>query len=58
MPFSWILRHVALVKTDLSEERISSIIRVKGINELGTTLAATSNQRTLRRNTMIADSPR
>jgi hypothetical protein len=39
------LRHVALVRTDVSEERSSSIIRVKRISELGTTLAVTSNRR-------------
>jgi hypothetical protein len=29
--------------TDISEERIASIIRVKRISELGTALAVTSN---------------
>jgi hypothetical protein len=33
------LRRVALVKTDDSEERIASIIRVTGIGGLGITLA-------------------
>jgi hypothetical protein len=42
------LRRVALVRTDVSEECIASIIRVPGISELGTTLAVTSNRRTLR----------
>jgi hypothetical protein len=37
-----ILRHVALVRTDVSEE----LIRVTKIGELGTTLAVTSNRRT------------
>jgi hypothetical protein len=46
------LRRVALVRTDVSEELSASIIRVARIGELGTTLAATSNRRTLRRNTM------
>jgi demethoxyubiquinone hydroxylase (CLK1/Coq7/Cat5 family) len=45
------LRRVALVKTDVSEEHIASIIRVTRIGELGTTLVVTSNRRTLRRNT-------
>jgi hypothetical protein len=36
------LRRVALVRTDVSEERKASIIRVKRIGELGTTLAVTS----------------
>jgi hypothetical protein len=40
------LRCVALVRTDISEERIASIIRVR-IGELGTMLAVTSNRRTL-----------
>jgi hypothetical protein len=38
-------------KTDVSEERRPSIIKVTRIGELGTTLAVTSNRRTLRRNT-------
>jgi hypothetical protein len=45
------LRHVALVRTDVSEELSVSFIRVTRIGELGTTLAVTSNRRTLRRNT-------
>jgi hypothetical protein len=36
-------RLVARVRTDISEERIVSIIRVKRFGELGTTLAVTSN---------------
>jgi protein subunit release factor B len=43
-----ILRRVALVRTDVSEERSASFIRVTRIGELGTTLAVTSNRRTLR----------
>jgi hypothetical protein len=38
---------VALVRTDVSEERIVFIIRVTTICELGTTLAVTSNRITL-----------
>jgi hypothetical protein len=45
------LHRVALVRTDISEEPSASFIRVTRIGELGTTLAATSNRRTLRRNT-------
>jgi hypothetical protein len=41
MPSSGMLRHVAVVRTDVSEELISSIIRVTRIGELGTTLAIT-----------------
>jgi hypothetical protein len=44
------LRRVALVRTDVSEKLSASFIRVTRIGELGTTLAATSNRRTLRRN--------
>jgi hypothetical protein len=43
MPSSGMLRRVALVRTDVSEESISSIIRVKRIGELGTTLAVTAS---------------
>jgi hypothetical protein len=49
------LRRVALVWTDISSERIASIIRVTRIDELGTTLAVTSNRLTLPRN---SESPR
>jgi hypothetical protein len=45
------LRHVALGRTDVSEKRSASIIKVTRIVELETTLAVTSNRRTLRRNT-------
>jgi hypothetical protein len=44
---SRVLRRVALVRTDVSAERIASIIRATRIGELGTTLAVTSNRRTL-----------
>jgi hypothetical protein len=43
-------RRVALVRTDVSEERIASIIGVERIGELGTTLAVTSNWSTLQIN--------
>jgi hypothetical protein len=39
------LRRVALVITDVSEELSASFIRVTTIGELGTTLAVTSNRR-------------
>jgi hypothetical protein len=51
MASSGMLRYVALVRTDVSEELIASFIRVTRIGELETTLAVTSNQHTLRRNT-------
>jgi hypothetical protein len=47
MTSSRMLRRVALVRTDVSDEISASIIRVTRIGELGTTLAATSNRRTL-----------
>jgi hypothetical protein len=43
MASSGMLRLVALVRTDVSEERVVSIIRAT-IGELGTTLAVTSNR--------------
>jgi hypothetical protein len=47
------LRRVALVRTDVSEELSASFIRVTRIDELGTTLAVTSNRLTLRRNVTL-----
>jgi hypothetical protein len=41
------LRRVALVRTDVSEELSTSFIRVTKIGEVGTALAATSNRRRL-----------
>jgi hypothetical protein len=40
-----ILRRMALVRTDVSEERSVSFVRVTRIRELGTTLVPTSNRR-------------
>jgi hypothetical protein len=45
---SGMLRRVALVRTDVSEELSASIIEVTRIGELGITLTVTSNRRTLR----------
>jgi hypothetical protein len=39
------LRLVALVRTDVSEELSASFFRVTSIGELGITLAVTSNRR-------------
>jgi hypothetical protein len=50
---SGMLRHVALVRTDVSEELSASFVKMTRIGELGTTLALTGNRRTLRRNTSI-----
>jgi hypothetical protein len=47
MASSGMLRRMALVRTDVSEELNASTIRVTRIGELGTTLAVTSNRRTL-----------
>jgi hypothetical protein len=43
MVSSGMLRRVALVRTDLSKERITSIIRVTRTGELGKTLTVISN---------------
>jgi hypothetical protein len=51
MVSSGLLLRVDLVRTDVSEEPGASFIRVTKIGDLGTTQAATSNRRTLRRNT-------
>jgi hypothetical protein len=42
---SGMLRRVALLRSDVSEERSPSFITVRRIGELGTTLAVTSNRR-------------
>jgi hypothetical protein len=47
MVSSGMLHHLALVRTDVSEELSASFIRVTKIGELGTTLAVTSNRRRL-----------
>jgi hypothetical protein len=47
----WVIRRVALVRTDVSEELSAPFMSVTRIGELGTTQAVTSNRRTLRRNT-------
>jgi hypothetical protein len=50
MASSGMLRHVALVRSDVSEELSASFIGVKRIGELGTALAVSSNRSTLQRN--------
>jgi hypothetical protein len=47
------LRRVALVITDVSEEVTAYFNKVTRIGELGTTLAVTSNRRNLRKNTFV-----
>jgi hypothetical protein len=49
MPSSEMLRHVALVRTDVSEEPSASIIRVTRFCELGTKLGVTSKRSSLQR---------
>jgi hypothetical protein len=49
MAYSGMLRRVALVITDVSEELRASFIKVTRIGELGTTLAVTSNRHSVRR---------
>jgi hypothetical protein len=51
MASSGLLRRIARIRTDVSEELSASFIRVTRIGELGTMLAVTSNRRMLRRNT-------
>jgi hypothetical protein len=51
------LLRVALVRTDVSEELNASFIRVTKIGELGTTLAVTSNRRTVVRVSFVPSSP-
>jgi hypothetical protein len=50
------LRCVALVRTYVSDELSACVIRVTRIGDLGTELAVTCSPRTLRSNTMLADS--
>jgi hypothetical protein len=50
MAYSGMLRRVALVRTDVSEELSASFIRVTRIGKLETTLVVTSNRCMLRRN--------
>jgi hypothetical protein len=53
MVSSGLLRRVALVRIDVSEERSASFIRVTRIGELGTTLAVTSNRPTREEDTIL-----
>jgi hypothetical protein len=54
MVSSGLLRRMALVRTEVSEEPGASFIRVTKIGELGTTQVATNNRRSLRRNTITS----
>jgi hypothetical protein len=51
------LRRVAIVKTDVSEELSASIIRVARIGELGATLVVTSIRRLLVTASVVPSSP-
>jgi hypothetical protein len=47
MASSGMLRRVALVRTDVSDELSAFLVRVTRIGELETTLAVTSNRRSV-----------
>jgi hypothetical protein len=49
------LRRVALVRTDVSEELSATFIKVTRIGELGTMLAVTSNRRHSSERQLLAD---
>jgi hypothetical protein len=51
------LRRVALVRTDVSEELSASFIRMTRIGEIGTTKAVTSNRRILVTGSFVPSSP-
>jgi hypothetical protein len=53
MASSGMLRRIALIRTDVSEELSASFIRVTRFGELGTKLIVTSNRRIQRRNTSV-----
>jgi hypothetical protein len=57
IPSSGMFRRVVHVKTDVSEEIIASIIKVKRIRELGIMLAATRNRSTLRTANIVPSAP-
>jgi hypothetical protein len=52
MQSAGMLRRVAIVRTEVIDENIASIIRVTRIGEQRTMLALTSNRSMLRRNTI------
>jgi hypothetical protein len=49
------LRRVTIVRTEVSDERIASFMKVTRIGELGTMLAVSSNRLALRRSTTLFD---
>jgi hypothetical protein len=56
MPSRGILRHVALVRTEVSEKRVASIIKLTRISELGTTSAVSSYWSLLQYSTVLLHS--
>jgi hypothetical protein len=54
MSSSKMRRQVNLMRIDVYEEHIISIVRVRRIGELGTSLAVSSNRRTLRKNAIFS----
>jgi hypothetical protein len=57
MPSSGLLRRLALVKTEVSEERSAFIIKVTRLGELGTMLADRSLRRVLVTDNVVPTSP-
>jgi hypothetical protein len=58
MPSSGMLRRVALVRTEASNELSASNIKMTTISELGTMVAVTSNRCTLRINILMMEALR
>jgi hypothetical protein len=57
MPYSVILRRLALIRTDVPEKGMAFIISLTTIGELGTTLAVTSVLRLLVTANVVPTSP-
>jgi hypothetical protein len=57
MPSSGIISRVALVRNDVSEERVAFVIWLTRLGERGTTLAVTSNRRKVGRKRLFLQEP-